>query len=902
MTPRHFRRLLVSLAVVAATAPFLSAQATDMPGMLLEAAIQKKGVSGCAAAISDFERLLARFPDERAVVPQALWHLGLCYDGRGDARARQTLERLVRDYPDHRNAQRARTKLASYFDEGADTGGPEVVVREVYPKPDATTGPGNNGGNNPRIVIFSDLAVYDVQKKEVRRLSSGVRSAGYPIISPDGLVAYLSWSGDIRQRVEAQQEGDRAAAAIKPTTELRLVRQNGDGSDDRLLVADATLAWLRPFAWSPDGKQILSAFERNNGTRQIALVDRRDGATQILTSLPWLSPQGMGFSPDGSFIAYEVATPRNSQQQDFYILPVNGNGTVVERRYSLNLAVQRGPTLTEDQLAVHLLNRIAFGPRPGDIDKVKALGVEGYLEQQLYPERIPDPLLEAKLAKYTSLKMDIASLLEKEGPPVAVANRRRATIFERADLAERLPTPPVKEPGDETRVFKAADRPRDYESHSARMLRALYSERQLYELVVDFWMNHFSVNLGDHQLVPDFEEQAIRKNAFGKFEDLLRAVAMHPRMLYYLDNWKSSAPADVVQKRIAARKASSQGDALIALMERLPFLEANKGLNENYARELLELHTLGVDGGYTQQDIIEIARVLTGWTISGKGIPNGREDDGAFFFDALMHVDGDKRVLGQTIAAGGVDEGQTLLKMLAAHPSTARFISTKLARRFIADNPPQAVIDAASRTFQRTGGDIREVLRTLLTSPQFRSPEAYQSKIKKPFELVVSSLRAVNADIGELLDVTGDSRAPLDVTGNRSLLGRMGERIYNYQAPDGNPDVGPAWINSNALLVRLDFANRLATGKYPDIKMNLQSAQRLLEQMGVMRPTQVQIEQTRAMLQAAAAADAAAVAGAAQTSMMMAGGGSGAAAPPAQLDAAAVAVAAMLGSPQFQKR
>jgi uncharacterized protein (DUF1800 family) len=608
----------------------------------------------------------------------------------------------------------------------------------------------------------------------------------------------------------------------------------------------------------------------------------------------------MGFSPDGSFIAYEVATPRNSRQQDFYIMPANGSGSAIERRYSLNLAAQRGAGLSEDRLAVHLLNRIGFGPRPGDVEKVKALGIEGYLEQQLDPEHIADPVVEARLAKYTSLKMDIPTLLEKQGPPVAVANRRRATIFERADITQRLPMPPGRDAGDETRVFIEPDRPRDYEIHFARMIRAMYSERQLFEVVVDFWMNHFNVNLGDHQLTANFEEQAIRTHAFGKFEDLLRAVSMHPRMLFYLDNWKSSAPADVVQKRIAALKASADGDAYLALLERLPFLQDNKGLNENFARELLELHTLGVDGGYTQQDIIEIAKVLTGWTISGKGIPNGREDDGAFFFDALMHVDGDKRVLGQTIPAGGVDEGEKLLTLLAIHPSTARFISTKLARRFIADDPPAAVIDAASRTFQRTGGDIREVLRTILTSPQFRSPDSYQSKIKKPFELVVSSLRAVAAEVGDP-SMVGDSGRLLTVTGNRSLIAQMGERLYNYQAPDGNPDVAPAWINSNALLVRLDFANRLATGRFPDVKMNLQSAQRLLEQIGVARPTPAQIEQTRAMLQAAAAADAAAP-GAAQASMMMtAGGGTGPSAS-APIDATAVAVAAMLGSPQFQKR
>ena len=343
MTRQHTTRALLSLAILAATAvPFLNAQGADMPGMLLEAAIQKELVSGCGAATGDFESLLTRFPNDRAVVPQALWHLGQCYDRKGDARARPTLERLVSSYPEHRNAQPARAKLASYADEGSEFGTPEVVVREIYQKPEdyrqAST-------NNARVVIFNDLAIYDLQKDEVRRLTSGIRSAAYPIVSPDGLVAYLSWSGDIKARLQAQRDGDRAGAETAGSTELRIVRQNG--TDDRALVKDSSLPWLRPYAWSPDGNQILSVFERKDGTRQIALVDRRDGNRQILTSLPWLSPQGMGFSPDGAFIAYEVATPRNSRQQDFYILPVKGNDSTIERRYSLNLAAQRAAVLTE---------------------------------------------------------------------------------------------------------------------------------------------------------------------------------------------------------------------------------------------------------------------------------------------------------------------------------------------------------------------------------------------------------------------------------------------------------------------------------------------------------------------------------------------------------------------------
>jgi uncharacterized protein (DUF1800 family) len=344
--------------------------------------------------------------------------------------------------------------------------------------------------------------------------------------------------------------------------------------------------------------------------------------------------------------------------------------------------------------------------------------------------------------------------------------------------------------------------------------------------------------------------------------------------------------------RVAKARETADTGGQLALLERMPFLKESKGLNENFARELLELHTMGVDSGYTQQDIIEVAKILTGWTIGSQGFANAREDDGVFFFDPMMHVDGDKVVLGQTFRGGGVEEGEALLKMLAHRPETARFISTKLARRFIADDPPDAVVEAASRTFLETGGDIREVVRTILTSRQFRSSEYHRGKIKKPFELVASSLRAVNASFAELATYSSL------VGGNRTFIGRMGEKLYNYEAPDGNPDVGPAWMNSNALLVRLEFANALATGKVLGVTADLGAAASLLDQLGISRPTAQQIEQHRAMLQAAAAATP----GMGGRSMMMGAGDAQAAATAPPVDPAAVAVAVMLGSPQFQKR
>jgi uncharacterized protein (DUF1800 family) len=351
-----------------------------------------------------------------------------------------------------------------------------------------------------------------------------------------------------------------------------------------------------------------------------------------------------------------------------------------------------------------------------------------------------------------------------------------------------------------------------------------------------------------------------------------------------------------VQKRLAALRPTLSDDQYLALMARRPFLNQAKGLNENYARELMELHTLGVDGGYTQQDVIEVAKVLTGWTIGTEGLVNGIDDEGTFLFDPLLHVEGDKVVMGTTIKSGGVDEGEHVLRLLANHPSTARFIATKLARRFVADDPPAEVVSAASRTFQQTGGNIREVLRTIFKSPQFRSPDVYRAKIKKPFELIVGSLRAVNAEVVDD-DVFYNRVALSQNANNAAFMVQMGERLYNYEAPDGNPDVAAAWMNSNALLVRLDFANTLATGRLPGVKIDLPAGQRLLDQLGLPRPTAEQIQNTRTMMQASAKTASTRQ----QDAMMMRGAGAAQSAD-RDIAPAAIVVAAMLGSPQFQKR
>ena len=897
--------VVLLIAGVLALSPMAGAQRADKAASMLEAATQAELVDGnLAAAIKLYQQILASFSAERPIAAAALLGLGRCYEQLGQPKAREIYERLIAQYGDRtKEVSAARARLAGLAEEpGGRADAPEVVVREIFDPP----APSVNGGvgGNSNVAIFSDLAVHNPATGETRRLTTGARSAAYPVVSPNRQqVAYLSWSGDLQASLKQAQGG---RAGLPARIELRIVAMNG--SNDRAVFSSRDVRWLRPLAWSPEGDQILTDIEQRDGRHDIALVTIEDGTVRVVKSLQTSSPQEVGFSFDGRFIAYNLPSARDARRLDMFVVPVDNSGSRTEReqRYSVTLGSELATTPVAQQQTLHVLNRLSFGPRPGDIEKVSAMGVDAYIERQLQPERIPDPVVDAKLAGFTSLRMNLEETLEHGGPKAPQAIRGRASIFEKRAIADRAQQG-TRRPGedntvmptsDATRRMLLANHPEPDEIHRARIIRALYSERQLFELVVDFWMNHFSIRHGDHQQTPHYEEQVIRRHALGKFEDLLMGVAKHPRMLNYLDNWRSSAPAEVVQKRLAALRPTLSDDQYLALLARKPFLEQAKGLNENYARELMELHTLGVDGGYTQQDVIEVAKVLTGWTIRTDGIVHALDDEGVFAFDPLLHVDGDKVVLGRTIKSGGIEEGEQVIRMLAQHPSTARFIATKLARRFVADDPPADVVAAASRTFQQTGGDIREVLRTIFKSPQFRSPDVYRAKIKKPLELIASALRAVDTEIvdGEIFF---GRLALSDGAVNPSFLVQMGERLYSYEAPDGNPDVSAAWMNSNALLVRLDFANAVATRRLPGVKINLTAGQRLLDQLGLPRPTPEQIQQTRMLMQASAKTTTAAE----PESMMMMAPGAGASRDRAtDIDPAAIVVAAMLGSPQFQKR
>jgi uncharacterized protein (DUF1800 family) len=318
-----------------------------------------------------------------------------------------------------------------------------------------------------------------------------------------------------------------------------------------------------------------------------------------------------------------------------------------------------------------------------------------------------------------------------------------------------------------------------YDLAESKVYRALYSNRQLQEVLTDFWFNHFNVFIdkgADRYLVTSYERDAIRPHVLGKFSDLLRATAEHPAMLFYLDNWQSIAEGAAPRQK--------------------------RGLNENYARELMELHTLGVDGGYTQKDIIEVARCFTGWTIR-----NPRQG-GGFYFAPRLHDKGEKTVLGVKIpAGGGQEDALKVLEILARHPSTARFISRKLAVRFVSDNPPAALVDKLAKTYQKSDGDIREVLRVLFESKEFWAKEAYEAKVKSPLEFVVSAVRATEAEVDN-----GFALA--------EVMGRMGQPLYRKLEPTGYSNASAEWVNSSGLLERMNFATALAANKLPGVKLD----------------------------------------------------------------------------------
>lgn len=518
------------------------------------------------------------------------------------------------------------------------------------------------------------------------------------------------------------------------------------------------------------------------------------------------------------------------------------------------------PSMTAGEKTLHALNRLTFGPRQGDVEAVNAMGLEQWIELQLHPEQIPqNPVLEAKLAPLDTLRMTTAEMvrqyptpqmvklmldgklafpddqqtrysvqklvarykrrevadkvglpgdadmkanalpeswqlddeqrqvLDNGKPPEQIALLETFSPAEQLDVLDTLPNGARNRliglaPPDLRRriqIFNGPVQIVNQDLMEGKILRAVYSDRQLEEVLTDFWFNHFNVNLdkgADRYMVTSYERDAIRPHVLGGFKDLLLATAQSPAMLFYLDNWQSAGP-DVNKRR-------------------------RQGLNENYGRELMELHTLGVDGGYTQQDVTEVARCFTGWTIKEPNLGGG------FEYNDKLHDKGEKHVLGVTIpAGGGMNDGLRVLDILAKHPSTAHFIAKSLATRFVADDPPETLVRKMAETFTKTDGDLREVMRTMLKAPEFWDPANYRNKVKSPFEFVVSAVRAVNADI--------DFAQPL-----AGQFNPLGEPLYRKLEPTGYSNRGSDWLNSASLLARMNFSTALVRNGIGGVKVD----------------------------------------------------------------------------------
>lgn len=431
-----------------------------------------------------------------------------------------------------------------------------------------------------------------------------------------------------------------------------------------------------------------------------------------------------------------------------------------------------------NQQALHVLNRLAFGPRPGEIEAVAKAGVAAWIGAQLRPVAVADTAVEARLRAMPALTMSIGALHETYPQPKAAA--KAAASAAASAVPSMMPSIPVAPQGpvnDMTPPGTATETPKDMirQLVAQKILRAVASERQLQEVLVDFWFNHFNVTVEKGQVkwyaIP-YERDAIRPHVFGRFRDLLGATAHHPAMLFYLDNWQS----------VGADRAHDGGTA------------KPQGLNENYGRELLELHTLGVDGGYSQNDVTETARAFTGWSIEQ---PNR---DAAFTFHPKKHDQEEKHLLGKVIKDGGQKDGEHVLDLLVASPATARFVASALCQKFHSDHPPEALVKRVADVFSRSGGDLTRVYEAIFTAPEFWSDAAFRTKTKTPLELVASALRAVGAQTDDAEPVSRE-------------IDKLGEPLYHCAPPTGYKETADAWVSTGGLLARINFGVTLAGGR-----------------------------------------------------------------------------------------
>jgi uncharacterized protein (DUF1800 family) len=492
------------------------------------------------------------------------------------------------------------------------------------------------------------------------------------------------------------------------------------------------------------------------------------------------------------------------------------------------------PAKADARTVAHVLDRITFGPRPGDVARVQEMGLSAYIDQQLHPERIADVAMKARLSEFETINMTSSQLADNIFNPVDAARREQQQAQAKAEAQQQAkavtsavidPTmtttagvaaakppapgtpPPPPQLTAEQRQLQQKAQSVPQELMQAKMLRASLSDRQLEEVLVDFWFNHFNVFIGKGQVrnyLTEYEREAIRPYVLGNFRDMLGATAHSPAMLFYLDNFQSRAPGSDVngltrgqvpnlQQRLADPRLTPQQREQV--MARLNAINPNQkrpmsGINENYARELMELHTLGVDGGYTQADVIEVAKILTGWTIDRP------QQGGEFVYRPQWHVEGSKTVMGKTFAAAGEKEGERLLDFLALHEKTAHHIAFQLSQRFVSDNPPPALVDRVAKKFLDTKGDLRETTRAILTSPEFMDPKYFGAKMKTPLEFVVSAVRATNANIVNAQPMV-------------QVLNQLGMPLYGAQPPTGYSMTADAWVNTGALLARMNFGLQL---------------------------------------------------------------------------------------------
>ena len=584
----------------------------------------------------------------------------------------------------------------------------------------------------------------------------------------------------------------------------------------------------------------------------------------------------------------------------------------------LTSAGQFDQRLSPDQQILHALNRLTFGPRPGDVEDVRRVGLAKWIELQLHPDQIAEnPALEAELKPFESLRMAVPEIVAKYTPQqqpvifqpamamnsllsqddmrkvqIGTAEERTAVLKsldpeKRRQVLASLPpnvlafTPEFQKEGEEARKIRQEELQKEVrrrnpqlndllnpdqmtvarsgnkdqltalfayldpdkrvqvaallpsqsmaafpelrregqfqrsprlvpseDAKEAKIFRALHSNRQLEEVLVDFWFNHFNVDQAKnvtqtqnllYLLIGSYERDAIRPHVLGHFKDLLLATARHPAMLYYLDNWESMSPDGLNVGPFAPNRATVNGVPNSIIPS--PLARLAHGLNENYGREVMELHTLGAKGGYTQNDVIAVARCFTGWTVRD---PNDPE----FVFAPFMHDFGEKTLLGHKIAAGGGErDGMQAIDILAHHPSTAKFISRELAQRFVADDPPQALVDRMAQTFTKTDGDLRAVLQTMFTSAEFFSQGAWQAKIKSPFEMVISAVRALGADATDTFALA-------------QKVADLGEPLYNKLEPTGYANVGDPWLSTTGVMGRMNFSAALASGLVPGVKLD----------------------------------------------------------------------------------